>query len=351
MDFSQILLKWYQHNQRDLPWRQSRDPYAIWLSEVILQQTRVEQGMPYWFRFMETFPTVNDLANADEQEVLRLWQGLGYYSRARNLHAAAKMVRDEMGGNFPNNYAEIRSLKGVGDYTAAAIASIAFDLPHAVVDGNVYRFLSRFFGISTPIDSSKGKKEFAELANELLDESAAGQFNQAMMEFGATLCKPANPLCGECPFANQCEAFKNDTISSYPVKEKKTKVRDRYFDFLIITDNKHVLIEQRTAKDIWQGLYQFPLIESQNQNVENEKLIFDFASKFSNKNSLKLLKVSAEYKHLLSHQNLHAKFWWLQVESIELKNQSELNMILWSELDQYGLPQLIIKYLLQEQKS
>jgi len=266
MDLSQILLDWYRNNQRDLPWRRTNDPYAIWLSEVILQQTRVEQGMPYWLRFIEDFPTVTDLANADEREVLRLWQGLGYYSRARNLHAAAKIVRDEYNGNFPNQYEQIRALKGIGDYTAAAISSFAFNLPHAVVDGNVYRFLSRIFAINTPIDSTNGKKEFFVLANELLDKSNPGTFNQSLMEFGAMQCKPSNPDCSVCPFNQYCQSFATNTVSEYPVKAKKTKTRNRYFDFIILSDEKNTLLQKREEKDIWQGLYQFPVIESEKKN-------------------------------------------------------------------------------------
>ncbi|MFM7015834.1 MAG: A/G-specific adenine glycosylase [Bacteroidota bacterium] len=343
MNFSQILLKWYEDNHRDLPWRNTRDPYAIWLSEVILQQTRVEQGMPYWYRFLDHFPTVIDLANADEQLVLRLWQGLGYYSRARNLHAAAKMVRDLMGGKFPSKYEQIKSLKGIGDYTAAAIASIAFDLPHAVVDGNVYRFLSRLFGIETPIDSTKGKKEFFELANSLLDKKHPGLFNQATMEFGAVLCKPANPTCNVCPFSLQCKAFQSKSINAFPVKSKKTKTRNRYFDFILLSDEKNILIEQRKEKDIWQGLYQFPLIESASKN-KSAILDSDLKGLALNLNSFELIKASTIVKHVLSHQIIFAKFWWISLKALP-KQPSNYICISTSDLGDFGMPQLIVKYL------
>jgi A/G-specific adenine glycosylase len=348
MDLSQILLDWYRQNHRDLPWRRTNDPYAIWLSEVILQQTRVEQGMPYWFRFLEAFPTVNDLANADEQEVLRLWQGLGYYSRARNLQAAAKLIRDEFNGVFPNQYNQIRSLKGIGDYTAAAISSIAFDLPHAVVDGNVYRFLSRLFAISTPIDSTIGKKEFSELANELLDKNNPGMFNQALMEFGAIQCKPSNPDCSICPFLQHCQSYASNSVSEYPVKSKKTKTRNRYFDFLIISDEKNTILQKRLEKDIWQGLYQFPLLESTTKNKSKLDLSQSEVANFFDVKSFKIVKSSIIVKHVLSHQIIFAKFWWIACEDISALGESHLMVVPWSQLSNYGMPQLLVKYLEKE---
>lgn len=348
MELSQILMDWYRNNQRDLPWRRTNDPYAIWLSEVILQQTRVEQGMPYWLRFMEDFPTVTDLANADEREVLRLWQGLGYYSRARNLHAAAKVVRDEYNGIFPNQYEQIRALKGIGDYTAAAISSFAFNLPHAVVDGNVYRFLSRIFEINTPIDSTNGKKEFFVLANELIDKSNPGMFNQAIMEFGAMQCKPSNPDCSVCPFNQYCQSFATNTVSEYPVKSKKTKTRNRYFDFLILSDEKNTLLQKREEKDIWQGLYQFPLIESTTKNKSKLDFSKSEVANYLNTNSHKLVKSSAIVKHILSHQIVYAKFWWINMESISTTKDTNLIKVPWSHLSDYGMPQLIVKYLESE---
>jgi A/G-specific adenine glycosylase len=348
MDLSQILLDWYRNNQRDLPWRRTNDPYAIWLSEVILQQTRVEQGMPYWLRFMEDFPTVTDLANADEREVLRLWQGLGYYSRARNLHTAAKVVRDEYNGNFPDQYEQIRALKGIGDYTAAAISSFAFNLPHAVVDGNVYRFLSRIFAINTPIDSTNGKKEFFVLANELIDKSNPGMFNQAMMEFGAMQCKPSNPDCSVCPFNQYCQSFATNTVSEYPVKSKKTKTRNRYFDFIILSDEKNTLLQKREEKDIWQGLYQFPVIESEKKNKTKFELNKSEVTKHLKTDSYKIVKSSAIVKHILSHQIIYAKFWWINMDSISIIKDPNLIKVPWIQLSDYGMPQLIVKYLENE---
>ena len=348
MELSQILMDWYRNNQRDLPWRRTNDPYAIWLSEVILQQTRVEQGMPYWLRFMEDFPTVTDLANADEREVLRLWQGLGYYSRARNLHAAAKVVRDEYNGIFPNQYEQIRALKGIGDYTAAAISSFAFNLSHAVVDGNVYRVLSRIFAINTPIDSTNGKKEFFVLANELIDKSNPGMFNQAIMEFGAMQCRPSNPDCSVCPFNQYCQSFATNTVSEYPVKSKKTKTRNRYFDFIILSDEKNTLLQKREEKDIWQGLYQFPLIESATKNKNKLDLSKSEVANYLNTNSHKMIKSSAIVKHVLSHQVIFAKFWWINMESVSTAKDANMIKVPWSQLGDYGMPQLIVKYLESE---
>ena len=349
MDLSQILMDWYRKNQRDLPWRRTNDPYAIWLSEVILQQTRVEQGMPYWLRFMEDFPTVTDLADADEREVLRLWQGLGYYSRARNLHAAAKVIRDDYQGVFPNQYEQIRALKGIGDYTAAAIGSIAFYLPYAVVDGNVYRFLSRIFAISTPIDSTNGKKEFSVLANELIDKSNPGIFNQAMMEFGAMLCKPSNPDCSICPFNQYCQSYAVNVVREYPVKSKKTKTRNRYFNYLILSDEKNTIIQKREAKDIWQGLYQFPLIESENKNQSAIDLSNTNIPQLIKGTSYSMVKSSSVVKHVLSHQIIYAKFWWIKLENIPSMGATDYIDIPWSRLSDFGMPQLIVKYLENEE--
>ena len=349
MDLSQILMDWYRKNQRDLPWRRTNDPYAIWLSEVILQQTRVEQGMPYWLRFMEDFPTVTDLADADEREVLRLWQGLGYYSRARNLHAAAKVIRDEYNGVFPNQYEQIRALKGIGDYTAAAIGSIAFNLPYAVVDGNVYRFLSRIFAISTPIDSTNGKKEFSVLANELIDKSNPGMFNQAMMEFGAMLCKPSNPDCSICPFNQYCQSYAVNAVSEYPVKSKKIKTRNRYFDFLILSDEKNTILQKREEKDIWQGLYQFPVIESEAKNKSKLELANSEVAIHFKGSPHQIVKSSAIVKHVLSHQIIYAKFWWIKLENIPSMGATDYIDIPWSRLSDFGMPQLIVKYLENEE--
>ncbi len=340
MAFSNILTYWYLQNKRELPWRKSRNPYFIWLSEVMLQQTRVAQGLSYYLKFTTTFPTVFDLAKADESTVLKMWQGLGYYSRARNLHAAAKHIAYELNGEFPSSYLEIIKLKGIGDYTASAIASICFDEPTAVVDGNVYRVLSRYFGIHTSINSSQGIKEFKTLAQSLIDVTQPGNFNQAIMDFGALHCKPQNPLCESCPFANSCVAFEKKLIKVLPLKDKKIKVKKRYFNFLVIQtiDDKTVLLE-RKGKGIWQGLYQFPLIET-NQNISGEALISkeEFISLFPEKASISLFN-KKEIVHKLSHQHLYTQFW-----IVRPKTAFDAN-IDWVDVENYPVPVLIANFL------
>ncbi len=255
MKFHKKLITWYLQNKRSMPWRETTDPYHIWLSEIMLQQTRVAQGLPYYLAFTKSFPTVFDLANASEDEVLKLWQGLGYYSRARNLHATAKYVANELQGEFPDNYKDLLQLKGVGDYTASAIASICFNEVVPVVDGNVYRVLSRHFGIDTPINSTKGIKEFKELAIELIDHEDPANYNQAIMEFGALQCKPKSPYCIVCPLNESCEALKTGKVDMLPVKLKKQKIKNRYFNYLIFSINdQHTIIQQRTGNGIWKGL-------------------------------------------------------------------------------------------------
>lgn len=317
MNFSKNIINWYSVYKRDLPWRKTQNPYHIWLSEIILQQTQVKQGLPYYEAFVDTFPTVFDLANADEQSVLKLWQGLGYYSRARNLHFSAKYIADELKGKFPNTYNDIIKLKGVGDYTASAIASIAFGEVTAVVDGNVYRVLSRFFGIETPINSTDGIKAFKALATELIDPKQPAEFNQAIMEFGARQCRPKNPDCMFCPLQSGCVAFQKNKISELPVKLKKTKVRNRYFNYLVFLDSENkTLLKKRTEKGIWQNLYQFPLIES-----EKSLSIQDFESLSRETELLKgktfdfSLYNEKEIIHKLSHQHLYTNFWIINLES------------------------------------
>jgi A/G-specific adenine glycosylase len=263
MSFAPKILNWYHEHQRDLPWRQTRDPYRVWLSEIILQQTRVAQGMPYYLSFVETFPTVYDLAEAPEEQVLKLWQGLGYYSRARNLHTTAKMVVSEFDGQFPHTYEELKTLKGVGDYTASAIASFCFDVPEPVVDGNVYRVLSRYFGVDIPINSTEGITYFKELAREVMDAENIRDYNQGIMEFGAIQCAPKKPYCLLCPLQESCVALKENKVDILPIKLNKTKVRNRYFNYLVWLDgNGNTVLEQRKGKGIWQNLYQFPLLET-----------------------------------------------------------------------------------------
>lgn len=345
--FAKRLLKWYDFNKRELPWRATSDPYKIWLSEIILQQTQVNQGLNYYVKFIEAFPSVKNLAKAPEDKVMKLWQGLGYYSRARNLHEAAKSIVKEHNGRFPNSYEDIRKLKGVGDYTAAAISSIAFDLPHAVVDGNVYRVLSRVFGIETPIDSTTGKKEFAELANQLLPKKTAAIYNQAVMEFGALYCRPQNPDCTNCIFNDKCDAYRTKKVNLLPVKAKKTKVSNRYFNYLILLENGFTYIQKRQAKDIWKGLYEFYLIESDKKLSEKELLKHNELEKILKGKSIGKLKVSAEYKHVLSHQNLHTRFY--QIEMKKSVNTLKLKKVKIEQLHQFAFPRLIEKYLKDEE--
>jgi A/G-specific adenine glycosylase len=324
------LSNWYGIYKRPLPWRETKNPYFIWLSEIILQQTRVDQGMAYYFKFIEAFPSVFDLANADEQYVLNLWQGLGYYSRARNLHRTAKQIVEEFDGNFPDSYEGLLKLKGVGPYTAAAIASFAFDLPHAVLDGNVFRVLSRLHNWDVPINSTQGKKDFEKFSDELLDKENPGLFNQAMMEFGALHCKPTQPLCHECPLTIYCLAFNEKTVGSLPVKLKKQSVRKRYFVFeLIQPKNGWILLEKRNEKDIWQHLYQFPLKEF---NSPEEKDLY-----LSNKNPH---FQSKEYKHILSHQQLFCSF-----VAINPSENDAGELVHLTDLDQYPIPRAIDRFL------
>ncbi len=346
MVFSEQLLAWYSTSFRALPWRKTKNPYAIWLSEIILQQTRVEQGMNYYFAFLENYPTIIDLANASQDDVLRLWQGLGYYSRARNLHATAIQVRDQYNGVFPSTYSEILALPGIGPYTAAAIASFAFNIPEAVVDGNVYRFLSRIFDIHTPIDSSKGQKEFKLLAQSLLNPKHPGDFNQAMMEFGAMVCKPANPDCLKCVFREQCYAYKNQTIKSLPVKSQKTKVRNRYFIFLIFEDQLgQTLIQKRSDSDIWAGLYQFPVIEVENHIIGSSIVDFGQLHPFFMNETHLVKHISNEVLHILSHQRLFARFLHIQVDSLNYDYFNYSEIVNTNQLKEKAFPRLITRYL------
>jgi len=318
MNFTENIIGWYSDHKRDLPWRNTQNPYYIWLSEIILQQTQVKQGLPYYNAFVKAYPTIFDLAQSDEQNVLKLWQGLGYYSRARNLHFTARYIANELGGVFPNTYDDIIKLKGIGDYTASAIASIAFGENTAVVDGNVYRVLSRFFGIETPINSTKGIKEFKTLASRLIDKKQPAKFNQAIMEFGAQQCKPKNPYCIVCPIQNACVAFKENKIATLPIKLKKTKVRQRYFNYLVLLDSKkNTVLEQRTQKGIWQNLFQFPLIESEKSlSIEDFKAHTKTNSIFLNLKFDFSLYNETDIIHKLSHQHLHTKFWIITTKNI-----------------------------------
>lgn len=340
MKFYNTLIYWYLQNNRELPWRKTKNPYFIWLSEIMLQQTRVAQGLSYYMKFTSSFPTVFDLANADESTVLKMWQGLGYYSRARNLHYSAKVIANELNGEFPSTYKEIIKLKGIGDYTASAIASICFNEPAAVVDGNVYRVLSRYYGINTPINSTKGIKEFKILAQSLIDTKQPGTFNQAIMDFGALHCKPQNPLCDSCPLADSCIALEKKLTKELPVKEKKIKIKKRFFNFIVIkTQDNKTIIEERKGKGIWQGLYQFPLIES-NKNLNKEDLIAtdDFKNLFPDETTISLFN-QKEIVHKLSHQHLYTQFWI--VETNKHKNATTL----WQNIQDFPVPILIANFL------
>lgn len=323
MSFTVAILEWFRENGRVLPWRETRDPYAIWLSEIILQQTRIEQGKPYWERFMKRWPTVEALAQASEDDVLREWQGLGYYSRARNLHEAAKQIV-EMGG-FPKTVEGIKRLKGVGDYTAAAIGSIAFNLPAAVVDGNVYRVLARHYGIETPINTTEGKKEFTALANNLLPANEASAFNQAMMDFGAVQCTPVNPQCTVCPLQETCVALHEGKTASLPVKRKTLKVQERHLVYIYVRHQGKTAIHRRAAGDIWQGLYEPWLTET----VPSGAIL-----------------LRQGVKHVLTHRILYADFYlWEPAEQPQLPD--DYFWIPEADIDQYGVPRLI-ELLLEE---
>ncbi|MGB1449066.1 MAG: A/G-specific adenine glycosylase [Flavobacteriaceae bacterium] len=331
MDWTKTLLDWYEENRRDFPWRKSRNPYYIWLSEIILQQTRVQQGLPYYERFVEHFPTVYDLANAKEEEVLKLWQGLGYYSRARNLHASARWVVEERQGEFPSNFKDLLQLKGVGDYTASAIASICFEEAQAVVDGNVYRFLARFFGIEMPIDSSGAHKFFKAKATTLMKGASPNTFNQAMMEFGALQCTPKLTQCDRCPFIQTCVAFQQGKVSELPIKSKRVKITKRYFNYLVFkTPSGKTLVQKRKAKGIWQNLYEFPLIETTSV-ITKEALLQDSRFKLWEKHHfISCLPTHKKpVKHILSHQHLFIQFWQINTvneidEAIDYKSLKAL---------------------------
>lgn len=340
-----ILIRWYEENKRDLPWRETTDPYIIWMSEIILQQTRVDQGYDYFNRFEAKYPTVDLLAAAEEDAVLKLWQGLGYYSRARNLHAAAKMIMSSFGGIFPRNYKDVLSLKGIGEYTAAAIVSFAYNLPYAVVDGNVYRVLSRLFAIDTPIDSSAGKKIFAELAQELLDESNPGLHNQAIMEFGALQCVPQSPDCQNCPAASLCIAYAQNKVSSFPVKIGKQKVRERYFHYFDIDQGDYTYLHKRDKKDIWENLYELPLIETDHSMSVDQLLVgFDFQSLFSGCDQVQVESVM-QIKHVLSHQVIFASFYHVKVGGDQCFLNTDYIKVKKEDVDSYPVSRLVHKYL------
>ncbi len=318
MEFSKSLIQWYLNNKRDLPWRNDTNPYTIWLSEIMLQQTRVAQGLPYFLSFTEAFPTVFDLADADEEQVLKLWQGLGYYSRARNLHKTARYIASELNGKFPLNYEGLLKLNGVGEYTAAAIASFSYNENVPVVDGNVYRVLARYFDVETDIASAGAKKEFTRLAAELIPKGKANVFNQAIMEFGALQCVPKNPDCLNCIFNDSCLALQKNKVAQLPVKSKKLKVTNRYLNYLVFLDNHgNTIIRKRTEKGIWHNLYEFPLVET-TADDSVETIISQIGNQDFVENQIDEIQLyNAEpIKHKLSHQHLHIHFWKIRVQGV-----------------------------------
>ena len=342
---SNLLIEWYTVNKRNLPWRDIQDPYRIWISEIILQQTRVVQGLEYYKRFINRFPDIKSLAEADEQEVLMYWQGLGYYSRARNLHFAAKTISNEYNNEFPKDYHAILKLKGIGEYTAAAITSFAWNMPYPVVDGNVFRFLSRLFAIEEAIDTGKGKKYFTELAEKLMDKKQSGIFNQAIMEFGALQCTPTSPDCSLCPFESNCMAYSNQSISLFPVKQNKTKTKNLYLHYFHIHDSEHLYIRKRKGKGIWQNLFEFPLIESEAQ-LDFEQLtqtqLFKEWFPEEEKHSFKL--IIENKKHILSHRILYVNFYQIQIEKERAEFQ-QFTKIKMDEIDKYPVHRLMQYYL------
>jgi A/G-specific adenine glycosylase len=342
---SDIVARWYSLNKRDLPWRDTKDPYRVWISEIILQQTRVAQGYEYYLRFIKTFPNVSALAAASEGEVLKLWQGLGYYSRARNLHEAAKTIINEHNGIFPSDYSLIRKLKGVGEYTAAAIASFAFDLPYAALDGNVYRVLSRLFAIDTPIDSTEGKKLFSQLAGQLLNPARPALHNQAMMEFGALQCVPVSPNCAECPLAEKCVAYANGNVRQYPVKQGKTLVKERFFNYLDIRQGNSLYLHKREGNDVWKNLYELPLIET-GRRVTFEELQAEpaFAELFRGVKEMSVKPLSLSLKHVLSHRIIYAGFYQITIDESSSINNRYIK-VKPGELEGYAVSRLVEKYL------
>lgn len=347
MDFHNTLINWYLQNKRDLPWRKTTDPYHIWLSEIMLQQTRVAQGMPYFFSFTKEFPTVFELANADEEKVLKLWQGLGYYSRARNLHKTARFIANDLKGVFPPTYKELLQLKGVGEYTAAAIASFSYNEAVPVVDGNVFRVLSRYFDIESDIALPATKKEFTELAYELMPKENPAIFNQAIMEFGALQCVPKSPDCSVCVFNGSCLALKKRKVDVLPVKSKKLKVTNRFFNYLILEDALgNTLIQKRTSKGIWHNLYEFPLLET------NGIVDFNFVAKTIREGILSSYTITALEEcshatvvHKLSHQHLYIQFWKVKVD------ENVVNGLNYNELKSFPFPIVIYNFIENEEKS
>ena len=338
-------MNWFAQSERPLPWKGIKNPYLIWLSEVILQQTRTAQGLPYYEKFKNRFPTIDLMANAHEDEIMKLWEGLGYYSRARNMHFTAKYITEELGGEFPDTLEGLKKLKGVGPYTAAAIASFAYDLPHAVLDGNVYRVLSRFFGIKAAIDISKNKKIFEVLAQEVLDASQAGKYNQAIMDFGATMCKPKSPDCPLCPLSKKCIALKEELVTTLPIKSKKIRKKKRYFHYFISHFEGKILLRKRIQKDIWQNLYEFPMLETKDEELKISRVQKTqlWQQLFHGNEKVKVLQTK-KYQQELTHQKISAYFWEINL-NVAPVNIYDFILIDSKNLAKFAFPKIIALYL------
>ena len=348
--FASTLLEWHSTIDRNLPWKATRDPYKIWLSEIILQQTRVAQGTPYYLRFVEAFPSITDLANADEATVMKLWQGLGYYSRARNLHHAAKTVRDQYEGAFPEDYDKILALKGVGKYTAAAVASFAFDLEYPVVDGNVIRVISRYFGITDAVDTTQTIKHINLLAEKLIKGSDPASYNQAIMDFGALMCTPKNPNCLECPFKNECIAYASGQVDSIPFKTKKIKKKNRFLHyFYIIDDQGRVTVNHRNGNDIWKSLYDFPGMENSDKKPLENSEILAYLEEEIGQNVYDITQPTKVYKHVLTHQNIFGQFYIINCKKLR-NDLSKFRITTSEEFERLAFPVLITRFL-EEKKE
>jgi len=342
MNFSDELIQWYLKNKRDLPWRNTTNAYVIWLSEIILQQTRVDQGMPYFHRFIEKYPDIKSFAAADEGDILKLWQGLGYYSRGRNMLKTARQIAEGFGGEFPVDYDKLIKLKGIGEYTAAAISSFSANQAKAVVDGNVFRVLARYFGISEPINSTKGKKMFQDVANSLLNKEHPGLHNQAMMEFGAMLCKPKNPDCEMCPVRSGCYAYTNNAIAQLPQKLKKAKIRERFLNYIVITDGDTILMNKRDEKDIWANMYDFPLFESTARLSPDEVIALPEMKEYFGEN-INIINTYPIKKHILTHQHLHTQFIHISTQPIKLEQKWFYNNV--NNLKNIAMPKIIFIFI------
>lgn len=343
MNFQNSIINWFESNKRDLPWRKTKDPYKIWLSEIILQQTRVNQGLSYYLKFVNEYPTIADLAKASEVEVLKNWQGLGYYSRARNMLATAQIVAQME--SFPNTYAELLKLKGIGEYTAAAISSFSSNEERAVVDGNVFRVLARYFGIKNAINSSSGKKEFQQVALELLPTNYPGLYNQSIMEFGALMCTPKKPNCKECPLVSSCFAFKNQEVENLPVKIKKKKPTPLYIEYAVFTYEGRYALQKRGNNGIWAGLFEFPNLTTEQDRLTSQNIFDSFEEALELKINYEMLPIaSSDYSHILSHKKILARFWKFEI-SLPYKRSSKMVFSEPENLKNYPIPRLMEKYL------